>query len=141
MNAPELVEHALDLLLAKDMAAFAGLWAEDGVLEFPFAAPGYPPRIDGRAAVADYMRGYPDILDVREIRQKVLHQTADPDVVIVEFEAAGIVVPTGQPYTMRYIAVIAVRNSEIQSYRDYWSPLAATEAMGGAEQLLDGAHD
>ena len=32
-------------LVAKDMAAFAGLWAEDGVLEFPFAAPGYPPRI------------------------------------------------------------------------------------------------
>ena len=141
MNAPELVEHALDLLLAKDMAAFAGLWAEDGVLEFPFAAPGYPPRIDGRAAVADYMRGYPGILDVREIRQKVLHQTADPNLVIVEFEAAGIVVATGQPYSMRYIAVITVRNSEIQSYRDYWSPLAATEVMGGAEQLLDGAHD
>lgn len=141
MNAPELVEHALDLLLAKDMAAFAGLWAEDGILEFPFAAPGYPPRIDGRAAVADYMRGYPDILDVRDIAQKVVHQTADPDVVIVEFEAAGIVAATGQPYAMRYIAVITVRNSEIQSYRDYWSPLAATEAMGGAEQLLGGAHD
>ena len=96
------------------MAAFAGLWAEDGILEFPFAAPGYPPRIAGRAAVADYMRGYPDILDVREIPQKVLHQTSDPDLVIVEFEAAGIVVATGQPYTMRYVAVITVRNSEIE---------------------------
>lgn len=141
MNPRELVEHALELLLAKDMAAFAGLWAEDGILEFPFAAPGYPPRLDGRAAVADYLRGYPDVLDVREIPAKMLHQTDDPDVVIAEFEAAGIVVATGQPYTMRYIAVITVRDGEIARYRDYWSPLAATEAMGGAEQLLDGAHD
>ncbi|MET0451385.1 MAG: nuclear transport factor 2 family protein [Mycobacterium sp.] len=141
MNPRELVEHALELLLVKDMAAFAGLWAEDGILEFPFAAPGYPPRLDGRAAVADYLRGYPDVLDVREIPAKMLHQTDDPDVVIAEFEAAGIVVATGQPYTMRYIAVITVRDGEIARYRDYWSPLAATEAMGGAEQLLDGAHD
>ena len=141
MNPRELVEHALELLLAKDMAAFAGLWAEDGILEFPFAAPGYPPRLDGRAAVADYLRGYPDVLDVREIPAKMLHQTDDPDVVIAEFEAAGIVVATGQPYTMRYIAVITVRDGEIARYRDYWSPLAVTEAMGGAEQLLDGAHD
>jgi len=141
MNPRELVEHALELLLAKDMAAFAGLWAEDGILEFPFAAPGYPPRLDGRAAVADYLRGYPDVLDVREIPAKMLHQTDDPDVVIAEFEAAGIVVATGQPYTMRYIAVITVRDGEIARYRDYWSPLAATEAMGGAEHLLDGAHD
>ena len=141
MNPRELVEHALELLLAKDMAAFAGLWAEDGILEFPFAARGYPPRLDGRAAVADYLRGYPDVLDVREIPAKMLHQTDDPDVVIAEFEAAGIVVATGQPYTMRYIAVITVRDGEIARYRDYWSPLAATEAMGGAEQLLDGAHD
>ena len=141
MNPRELVEHALELLLAKDMAAFAGLWAEDGILEFPFAAAGYPPRLDGRAAVADYLRGYPDVLDVREIPAKMLHQTDDPDVVIAEFEAAGIVVATGQPYTMRYIAVITVRDGEIARYRDYWSPLAATEAMGGAEHLLDGAHD
>ena len=97
MNPRELVEHALELLLAKDMAAFAGLWAEDGILEFPFAAPGYPPRLDGRAAVADYLRGYPDVLDVREIPAKMLHQTDDPEVVIAEFEAAGIVVATEMP--------------------------------------------
>ena len=42
MTPQELVGRALELLLAQDMAEFAGLWAEDGVLEFPFAAPGYP---------------------------------------------------------------------------------------------------
>lgn len=136
MTPIQLVNHALELLLMPDMAAFAGLWAEDGVLEFPFAAPGYPTRVEGRAAVAEYLRGYPDILKVEQIPHRTTHQTVDPDVVIVEFEATGTVVATGARYRMSYIAVITARNNEIQSYRDYWSPAAAAEAMGGAEQLL-----
>jgi ketosteroid isomerase-like protein len=135
MTPGEIVDHAMELLLAKDMTGFAGLWAEDGELTFPFAAPGYPRQVRGRAAVAEYMRGYPDILDVREIRRLATHQSVDPDVVIVEFEAAGVVLATGAPYTMSYIAVITVRNNEITSYRDYWSPLAAAEAMGGSDVL------
>ncbi len=135
MTPQELVNHALDLLLAQDMAAFAGLFAEDGVLEFPFAAPGYPASVQGRAAVTEYMRGYPDILKIDEIPQPVMHQSVDPEVVIVEFEASGTVVATGAAYRMRYIAVITVRDNEIQRYRDYWSPLAAAEAMGGVEEL------
>jgi len=69
----------------------------------------------------------------------VMHQSVDPEVVIVEFEASGTVVATGAPYRMRYIAVITVRNNEIQRYRDYWSPLAAAEAMGGLQELLSGS--
>jgi ketosteroid isomerase-like protein len=136
MTAENLVNHALELLLAHDMAAFAGLWAEDGVVEFPFAAPGYPARLEGRAAVEEYLRGYPDVLDIREIPQSVMHQTVDPEVVVAEFQAAGIVVSTGAPYRMSYIAVITVRNNEIQRYRDYWRPLAAAELLGGGQGLL-----
>ncbi|MEV4579646.1 nuclear transport factor 2 family protein [Nonomuraea jabiensis] len=135
MNPRELVEHALDLLLAKDMRAFAGLWAEAGVIEFPFAPPGYPERVEGRTAVQKYLRDYPDLLDVREITEKVVHQSVDSEVVIVEFEAAGLVVATGKPYRMRYVAVITVRDGEIQRYRDYWNPMAAAEIMGGADEL------
>ncbi|WP_237572871.1 nuclear transport factor 2 family protein [Mycolicibacterium lacusdiani] len=137
MNAQAVVDRALELLIAQDVAGFAGLWAEDGVLEFPFAAPGFPRRLEGRAAVAEYMSGYPDILRIREFPAVVVHQSVDPDVVIVEFEAAGTVVATGAPYRMRYIAVITVRDGEIGSYRDYWSPAAAAEVVGGSSELSD----
>jgi ketosteroid isomerase-like protein len=137
MNTRAVVDRALELLIAQDMAGFAGLWAEDGVLEFPFAAPGFPSRLEGRAAVAAYMSGYPDILRISEFPTVVMHQSVDPDVVIVEFEAAGTVVATGAPYRMRYIAVITVRDGEIASYRDYWSPAAAAEVVGGSSELHD----
>ncbi|MGY0501081.1 nuclear transport factor 2 family protein [Nocardia sp. FBN12] len=135
MTPLELVDRALDLLLAKDMAGFAGLWSADGVLEFPFAAPGYPDRVSGRTAIAQYLRDYPSILDVREIPERRVHQTVDPAVVIAEFDATGVVVATDSPYRMRYIAVITVHDNEIHCYRDYWSPLAAAEAMGGSAAL------
>lgn len=139
MSPADLVERALQLLLHHDMAAFADLWAEDGVLEFPFAQPGSPQRIDGRAAVRAYLRDYPDLLDVREVPERVVHRTEDPDVLIVEFTVNGVVVATDKPYTMRYIAVITVRDGEIQHYRDYWSPAAAAEIIG--VHALSGASD
>ncbi|MFD9965694.1 nuclear transport factor 2 family protein [Amycolatopsis sp. NPDC058986] len=136
MRPRELVEYALNLLLAKNMSAFAGLWAEDGVLEFPFASPGYPSRLDGHAAIHEYLRDYPAVVDIRAITRQQIHETVDPAVVIAEFAVAGVAVHTGRPYRLSYIAVVTVRDGEIRHYRDYWSPLAAAEALGGVDELM-----
>jgi ketosteroid isomerase-like protein len=135
MRPLDLVDQAIDLLLKHDMTGFAGLWAADGVLEFPFAGPGYPKRVEERDAIREYLRDYPDLLDVREVVAKTAHQTADPAVVVVEFTVAGIVVASGKPYELSYIAVITVEDGEIRHYRDYWSPLAAAEVLGGVDEL------
>jgi ketosteroid isomerase-like protein len=131
----DFVDHALELLLKHDMAGFAGLWAEDGVLEFPFAGPGYPKRVEGRDAIHEYLRDYPNLLDIREIVAKTVHETADPAVAVVELTVGGIVVASQKPYELSYIAVITVENGKIRSYRDYWSPLAAAEVLGGLDEL------
>jgi uncharacterized protein len=123
----DLIPRALQLLLDKDMTGFAGLWAVDGVLEFPFAPPGYPSRLEGRAAIEDYLRDYPKMLDIQAFPKQVVHRSTDPDVVIVEFDAEGVVVATGKPYRFSYIAVITTRDGEIVSYRDYWNPLYVQE--------------
>jgi len=127
MGLRDLVDHGIDLLLEHDMAGFAGLWAEDGVLEFPFAGPGYPKRVEGRDAIREYLRDYPNLLDVREVVAKTVHETTDPAVVVAEFTVAGVVVATGKPYRFSYIAVITIRDGEIVSYRDYWNPLHVQE--------------
>lgn len=119
----DLIARALQLLLDKDMIGFAGLWAEDGTAEFPFAPPGWPARLEGRAAIEDYVRDYPKVLDIQGFPKQVVHQTADPDVVIVEYDAEGVVVPTGEPYRHSYVVVLTTRDGEIVNYRDYWNPL------------------
>jgi ketosteroid isomerase-like protein len=123
----DLIPRALQLLLDKDMIGFAGLWAVDGVLEFPFAPPGFPTRVEGRAAIEDHLRDYPEMLDIQGFPKQVVHSTTDPDVLVAEFDAEGVVVATGKPYRFSYIAVITTRDGEIVSYRDYWNPLYVQE--------------
>lgn len=58
MTTRDLIDRAL--VKAHDMAGFAGLRAADGVIEFPFATPGYPQQIIGRDVITDHLRDYPD---------------------------------------------------------------------------------
>ena len=126
MTPRELFDRALDLLLAKDMSGFADLWATDGTMEFPFAPPGWPARLDGREAVREYLRGYTDVFDIKTFAEKTVHETTDPEVIVVEMEVEGVLVRTGESYRNRYISVIMVRDGHIAGYRDYWSPAAVT---------------
>ena len=88
----QLFDQALDLLLKKDMAGFAGLWAEDGRMEFPFAPASWPAEVN----VAGIHTAHTPPLQGIPWRQ--VHETADPRVVVAEFDAAGEVVATGKPY-------------------------------------------
>jgi ketosteroid isomerase-like protein len=132
----ETFRRLLDLLRAKDMDALADLWAEDGTADFPFAAGDSPRRLQGREAVREYLAGYPDLVDVREIPAVTVLRTDDPDTVVVEFTATGRTVATGEPYRLDYITVVTTHEGLITHYRDYWSPLAAASAAGTLPALL-----
>ncbi|MBL1083210.1 nuclear transport factor 2 family protein [Streptomyces actinomycinicus] len=123
----DLYRHSLRLLLDKDIAAWVGLWAEDAVMEFPFAPPGRPRRLEGRDAVAAYMRHYPDHIDLHGFPDVRIHRTTDAETIVVEMRGVGRVVATGAPFDMTYIAVVSVRDGRFTSYRDYWNPLAVQE--------------
>ncbi|MFC5062483.1 nuclear transport factor 2 family protein [Actinomycetospora atypica] len=123
------IDRLLERLLDHDMAGFAAEWAPDGTMDFPFAPTGAPTHLEGRDAVAEYVAGYNTVLAPRRVVDRRLHGTDDPGTVVAEFAVAGDVVPTGEPYEMRYIAVITVGPDGITSYRDYWNP-AALPATG-----------
>ncbi|GHD65622.1 nuclear transport factor 2 family protein [Streptomyces goshikiensis] len=120
----DLYRHGLRLLLDKDIPAWVDLWDENGIFEFPFAPEGWPTRLEGKAAVADYMRGYPDHIDLHAFPEVAVHQTTEPETIVVEMRGTGRLVATDAPFDMRYIAVVTVRNGLISHYRDYWNPLA-----------------
>lgn len=120
----DLYRHGLRLLLAKDIPGWVGLWAEDGVMEFPFAPRGWPERLAGKEAIAAYMRDYPDHIDLHDFPDLRIHQTIDPRTIVVEMRGVGRLVQTGDPFDMTYIAVVTVEGGRITFYRDYWNPLA-----------------
>ncbi|MFC7896958.1 nuclear transport factor 2 family protein [Streptomyces sp. NPDC057381] len=131
MSAPtspaDLYRHSLRLLLDKDVAAWTDLWADDGVMEFPFAPEGWPGRLEGKEAIGAYMRGYPDHIDLRDFPELRVHRTVEPETLVVEMRGVGRLVRTGAPFDMTYIAVVTVEGGRFTSYRDYWNPLAVLE--------------
>lgn len=130
----ETFKRAVQLLIDHDMRGFANLWAPDGTMDFPFATGDQPRRLQGRPAVVEYLRRYTDMVDVRDGVVQVIHDTADPDTIVVEWEVSGVVVATARPYRMPYVAVITVGAHGIVSYRDYWSLAVVAAAMTSQDQ-------
>jgi uncharacterized protein len=117
---------------------FGDLYAVDGVHEFPFTRPGVPSRLQGREQVRAFAQANWDTspLQYEEYRNVVVHQTADPAVIIVEQEAAGTVTTTGRRFTLPNIIVLKVRDGQIVHLRDYVNLLAVAEATDRLPALL-----
>jgi ketosteroid isomerase-like protein len=122
----------------KQGIVFADLFAPDGVMEYPFGIPGMPLRLDGREAIREFFQSRSEMrgmFDMHEV-SSVVHETADPEVVIVEIEHHGHAKAVDEPYQMRAVGVIRVRDGEIVHYRDYMNPLSLAVYTGRMPELM-----
>jgi len=133
----EVVEQVRRMVAGEGSVAFADLFAEDGVLEYPFTMPGQPRELRGREAIRAYFasqRGARRLFAMDGVHALV-RGTDDPEVVVAEIEHHGRSVVTGEPYRFRALAVIRVRDGRIVSYQDYMDPLAAARLLGRTADL------
>jgi ketosteroid isomerase-like protein len=132
-----VVERLRRAIADKDMDAFAGLFALDGVLEYVFAAPGLPSRLEGRQAIRAFLTASPAPaeIEIHEVHA-VVHESIDPDVVVAEIEHTGVTRRTQAPYRLAAIGVIRVQGGEITHYRDYMDPVGTARALGRMPQLI-----
>ena len=127
-----IVEQVLRAGLDGDVETFVASMAPDGFLEWPYRPPGVPARGRGRAAIREHLTATAAaFIRIEEHRDMVVHETADPEVIIVEYDAHGTVVPTGAPFEQTVIAVLRVRDGLVLSYRDYINPLPLADALAG----------
>jgi len=127
-----MLRETLGERLRPGAETFVQMFAEDGVMEFPYALPS-PRRVEGREALAahlEYLAGRIEFLSVSDV---VKHQTGDPDVCIIEFAGFGRSVATGEPFEQHYISVVRVRDGHISHYKDYWNPIAVLRTTRGRE--------
>lgn len=127
-----MLRKALGDRIDADASTFPEMMAQDGVMEFPYAPPGMPTRLNGRVAIAQHLEAVGDMIAFDRMGEPTVHPSADPDVVIIEFEGFGRGVETGEPYDQRYISVIHTAGGRITLYRDYWNPLVVLRATKGA---------
>ena len=133
--SPIEVFHAQHELVREYDVRHVEFFAEDGVLELPFAPPPMPHRVVGRAAIRALLQ--PRLEAARASGRKlagyrnlVFHETRDPEVIIVEFEASGVPRPGGgEPYTLPFIMVYRIRDGQIVVQRDYFDSALMVERL------------
>jgi uncharacterized protein len=120
-------------LMNKDFAAWEALFDEDARQENPFmpAQQGLDDGFSGRQRIAFHYR---TVLEKRQdlvFTVDAIHQTGDPDCVIVEVGGRSLVPETGRVYDQRYVWVFGFRNGRNALMREYFNPLAFEAAFTG----------
>ncbi|MEU1844273.1 nuclear transport factor 2 family protein [Micromonospora sediminicola] len=129
-RAREVVERILRAGRDGDVEAFVKLMAPEGYIEWPFRPAGVPGRVQGRADVRRHLvEAAGTLVTFDEYRDVVIHETLDPEVIVVEYDAVGTLVASGAPFAQTVIAVFRVRDGLVVSYRDYINPLPLMEAL------------
>lgn len=130
----ELLERFRRAAIDQSVEDLSGLYAVDAVHEFPFNRPGVPARLEGREEIAAFMvtgwrRG---ALKYENYRTIALHETADPQTIVVEQEAVGRS-EAGREFALPNIVVLTVIDGEIAHFRDYVNVLAVNDAVSDSE--------
>ena len=110
--------------------AQAELYADDLVYDFPFAVD-RPRHIEGKEAFLAVMRPMWEAVRGRAVNivgyREEITETVDPDFLVAEFtfdiEAAGRTVE------VTYLQFFRTRSGKIAAVREYFSPVARSEAL------------
>ncbi|WP_433472059.1 nuclear transport factor 2 family protein [Spirillospora sp. CA-142024] len=132
------VQSPKDLFARFQRNALAGragldeeMLAEDVVIEMPFAPAGQERRSEGRDAIAARLREGRAALPIvfEEFRDVVVHETADPEVIVAEYELVAAVPGTGKRGSANFVTVLRARDGRIVHWREYQDRAAIEAAI------------
>jgi uncharacterized protein len=137
-SSRETAEQLLRAAISDTPGDMADCYAAEVVIEMPFAVAAlYPSRIETtreelrvRFQAGAASRRYKGLANV------VIHETADPEVIITEYELHGEMTATGVPFSARFAMVITVRDGDIVHSRDYSDPIAGARLLGRLPELV-----
>lgn len=131
----EAFERFRDMMLTGSSVGLESLLAADGVVETPFAPAGAPRRFDSRDAFAasavprrEALAGHIRFTAVHDV---VVHETADPEVAVIEYKVDGVRVADGFRATATFAVVVRVRDGRVVLWREYQDPAAMALVAAG----------
>jgi ketosteroid isomerase-like protein len=134
----DTVERFLRAAVSERPEDMADCYAANVVIEMPFAqAALYPVRIEtGREELRARFGAGRAVRRYERLDNVVIHETADPEVVITEYDLHGRFVETGRPFAQSYVMVMTIRNGRIVHTRDYTDPIEGAKLLGKLPDLL-----
>ncbi|QDL10457.1 nuclear transport factor 2 family protein [Brasilonema octagenarum UFV-E1] len=123
-------------LITKDIQAWVELFAENAVVEFPYAsALGSPQRLEGKPAIYNYMKDALAQMQNLVFTNIRAYPTSNPNVLFAEVHGKAIIVATGRHYQQDYVMRLETKDGKIIHYREYWNPVPVLDAFGSTQNL------
>jgi uncharacterized protein len=96
-------------------------FAEDAVMELPYAPGRMEKRYDGRDAILGFQLFARDSFSSFSMTIDAIHETADPNIVIAEHRSDGVVAENGRRYRNRYVTVFTFDDDGlVTGWREYY---------------------
>ncbi|MFJ9695622.1 nuclear transport factor 2 family protein [Kitasatospora sp. NPDC101183] len=131
------VEEFLRITVEGPREALADCFAPDAVIRIPFAPEGVPQETVGREVMRERMKVTAGLWTFHAVDGVSVHETADPEVVIVEFRVHGRTAASGEEFSLGYISVMRIVDGLIASTRDYGNPLESAALRAGLSFLSE----
>ncbi|WP_413105471.1 nuclear transport factor 2 family protein [Streptomyces sp. Inha503] len=129
-DSPRAVfEKLLAGMVNRDFDNLRRLYAPDIVLEHPFAVP-EPTVTRGQEGLRQLVDGLREWFQMTA-KNVVVHETADPEVIVAEWDYETLVPGTDERFTTANVIVMRVRDGRIVESRDYHNHAALTQIITG----------
>jgi ketosteroid isomerase-like protein len=120
-----VLRRAFEGVSAADADQMLANYTEDMILEMPYSDP--PVVIEGREKARRYLRAAFKVFKFR-LSITDVHETNDPDKLVVEYVSEGRVERTGKPYANVYIGVYWFRDGALCRVKEFFNPTVAAGA-------------
>jgi uncharacterized protein len=142
LSPPEVFHELVRGVCDRRWDDLPGLYAEHTNVVHPFDPFQAPPLLT-REQLHEHFAGGDAVLgEVRfEPANITIHETADPEVIVAEFEYQGTVPGTGETFALPGIFVMRVRDGQIVSSRDYLDHLGLARTLGRLDELITALKD
>lgn len=128
-NNTATLQQIRERLSHGDWAGLRDFWAEDGVMELPYALKGTAERIEGRDAIVENQVAAQAIFTRFETPEFTSFPTTDPDLFFAEYTSDADVKMTGRLYRNRYVGVFRFRDGMLVHWKEYFNPSVIREAF------------
>ncbi|WP_327673907.1 nuclear transport factor 2 family protein [Kitasatospora sp. NBC_00458] len=132
----EVLEDFVRLMADGPDPAAADLFTADAPFELPYLMPGVPDQQPGREAFRLHLQRGAGVQKFESADRVTVHETGDPELVVVEYRIHGHVLATGKTFAFDMVMFARVRDGLITWSRSYSNPLDSAIAFGAAERLL-----
>jgi ketosteroid isomerase-like protein len=105
----------------------ADCYAEDVTLEMPFTLPGVPRVTKGREELRRRFRRAGEARRITKADNVVVHETADPAVLVAEFDLHQDM--GGESFVATYVMVMTIKDGLITHTRDYTDTAALLDRL------------